>query len=274
MGAGWIKGVKLMRRLIIFLMTALSSFVIARQLILATTTSAYNTGLLDFLKPVFEEKYKHTLSIIAVGTGMALEYGKRGDADVLLVHSPQDEEQFMKENHGILRVSFMYNDFIIVGPEEIELPAFKNVEEFFKYIYDNKLMFVSRGDESGTHKREKQIWQLSNLVPENEKWYIKTGQSMAKTLLIADEKRGFTLTDRSTFLSLKDRLDMKIFFEGDQKLLNIYSLIVVNPNKSNKINYEGALDFVRFILDPSTLKMIESYSVNNTKLFSLLFRPR
>lgn len=262
-----------MKRIFAFLFLIASSFCMAKQLILATTTSVYNTGLLDTLKPLFEKQYGYSLSIVAVGTGMALEYGKRADADVLLVHSPDDETLFMQQGHGVLRVSFMYNDFIIVGPNQSTIPSLKSVQEVFKYIYDNKLIFISRSDESGTHKKEKQIWNSIGKIPSGD-WYIQTGQDMAKTLLVANEKRAFTLTDRSTFLSLKDRLDMKIVFENDPQLLNIYSLIVVNPNKSSKINYEGALDFVRFVLDPDTLKVIKDFSVNSTKLFNLLFEPK
>ncbi|MGB9819880.1 MAG: substrate-binding domain-containing protein [Pseudothermotoga sp.] len=262
-----------MNKFVFVLLLILSCVCVAKQLILATTTSVYNTGLLDFLKPQFEKQYGHSLSIVAVGTGMALEYGKRADADILLVHSPDDELLFMKEGHGVLRVSFMYNDFVIVGPDEKAVPGVRTVQEFFDYIYENKLSFVSRADESGTHKKEKQIWTSLNKVPSGA-WYIQTGQDMARTLMIADEKRAFALTDRSTFLALKNKLNMKIFFEGDPQLLNIYSLIVVNPSKSDRLNYEGALDFVRFILDPATLKKISTYSTGGTKLFNLLFEPK
>lgn len=262
-----------MKRIILFIFLVISCLSISRQLILATTTSVYNTGLLDILKPLFEKGYGHSLSVVAVGTGMALEYGKRADADVLLIHSPEDELLFMEQGHGVLRVSFMYNDYVVVGPARSDLPFFKDVKELFNYIYERKLTFVSRGDQSGTHKREKQIWDSIEITPSG-KWYIETGQGMANTLLIANEKRAFTLTDRSTFLVLKDKVDMKILFEGDPQLCNIYSVIVVNPNKSAKINYEGALDFVRFILDPSTLKLIKEYSVNRTRLFNLMFEPK
>lgn len=257
----------------IFFLLLIASVCTAKQLIVATTTSVYNTGLLDVLKPLFEKKYGHSLSVVAVGTGMALEYGKRADADVLLVHSPQDELLFMEQGHGVLRVSFMYNDFVIVGPTEKNIPPLKSAQEVFRYIYENRLSFVSRSDESGTHKKERQIWNLAGKNPSGS-WYIQTGQDMAKTLLIANEKRAFTLTDRSTFIALKDKLDMKIFFENDPQLLNIYSVIVVNPDKSDKINYTGALDFVRFILDPDTLKVIKNFSVNGTRLFNLLFEPK
>lgn len=262
-----------MKKVVFLFLLIVCCVCIAKQLILATTTSVYNTGLLDTLKPLFEKQYGYSLSIIAVGTGMALEYGKRADADILLVHSPDDELLFIQQGHGILRVSFMYNDFVIVGPSEKNLPLFKDVGEFFKYIYENNLKFVSRADESGTHKKEKQIWDLIGKVPSGS-WYIQAGQGMSNTLLIANEKRAFTLTDRATFLSLKSKLDMKIFFENDSQLLNIYSVIVVNPSKSDKINYKGALDFVRFILDPDTLKLIKEYSVNGTRLFNLLFEPK
>lgn len=262
-----------MKKFFLLMLFFLSSFCMARQLILATTSSLYNTGLLDKLKPLFERQYNHSLSIFSLGTGLALEYGKRGDADLLLVHSTEDELAFMQQNHGVLRVSFMYNDFVIVGPTEMSVPSFNSVQELFEYIFQNRLNFVSRADESGTHKKEMQIWKELGKTPSGS-WYIQTGQDMARTLLIANEKRAFTLTDRSTFVALKNRIDMKVFFENDPQLLNIYSIIVVNPQKSSKINYEGALDFVRFILDPKILKTIKEFSVNGTRLFNLLFEPR
>ncbi|MGJ8453857.1 substrate-binding domain-containing protein [Pseudothermotoga sp. U03pept] len=262
-----------MKKLFLLMLFFLSSFCMAKQLILATTSSLYNTGLLDKLKPLFEKQYNHSLSVLSLGTGLALEYGKRGDADLLLVHSIEDELAFMQQNHGVLRVSFMYNDFVIVGPTEKAVPSFNSAQELFEYIFQNKVSFVSRADESGTHKKEMQIWKSLGKTPSGS-WYIQTGQDMARTLLIANEKRAFTLADRSTFVALKDRIDMKVFFENDPQLLNIYSIIVVNPQKSSKINYEGALDFVRFILDPKILKTIKEFSVNGTRLFNLLFEPR
>jgi len=257
-------------KLFILIFLIITGLAVSQQLFLATTTSLYNSGLLDLLKPAFEKEYNWSLNILAVGTGKALKYGMDGNVDVLLVHSPQDEIDFMQKDHGVLRVSFAYNDFVVLGPEEVKIDkSFDSVKDFFRYIYEKKLPFVSRGDDSGTHKLEKRIWQSLGLEPEG-KWYISTGQGMGASLMIANEKRAFILSDRGTYLSYKGGIDLGVVFEGDPALLNIYSVIVVNPAKNSSINYEGALDFVRFLLDPDTLKTMENFKVNGVSLFKPL----
>ncbi|WP_448521303.1 substrate-binding domain-containing protein [Pseudothermotoga sp.] len=244
----------------------LSATLLSRQLIIATTTSLYETGLLDLLKTHFEKRYPIQVVFAPVGSGMALAMGKRGDADLLLVHSPLDEEQFMKEGFGLERASFMYNDFIIVGPKEWQEREFKDVLSFMRYIYENRMPFVSRSDNSGTHRKEQELWKSIGVVPEG-KWYHMAGTGMAQTLLIANELRAFCLTDRATFEMVKKRLNLKICYEDDELLKNIYSAILVNPKNGKKVNYEDAKKFVDFLLEDSTLKLIESYSVNGVKLF-------
>jgi len=251
----------------------LASELHADRVILATTTSTYNTGLLDKLKPLFESKYDHKLDILAVGTGRALKYGMDGNADVLLVHAPPAEEKFMKEGHGVLRVTFMFNDFIVVAPPKLDIPKFNSVVELFRYIYRNRLTFISRGDDSGTHKKEKEIWRLAQLRPSG-KWYWSTGQGMGRTLLVASEKGGITLTDKGTYLAYRRRLNLRIIHEGDDILRNPYSLIIVNPAKNDRINYVGALDFLRFMLDPDTLDLIRNFKRDDTPLFKILINPK
>lgn len=257
-----------------------TSILYAEQLILATTTSTYNSGLLDLLKPAFENQYEDTLDILAVGTGKALKYAMDGNADVLLVHAPKAEKKFMNEGHGVLRCTLMFNDFVLAGPPDLEIfPELKSAVDFFKYVYENKLLFVSRGDNSGTHKKEKTIWDLANLSPENnelsfDEWYLSTGQGMGPTLLIASEKEGVVLTDRGTFLSYKDKVRLKVVYEGDKILWNPYSIIIVNPAKNSKINYTGALDFLRFMLDPETLNLIRNFKKEGTALFKTLINPK
>jgi len=250
--------------LIFFLLLSVTLF--PRQLIIATTTSLYETGLLDLLKAHFEKRYPIQVVFAPMGSGMALAMGRRGDADLLLVHSPSDEEQFMKDGLGLKRVSFMYNDFIVVGPKEWQEREFEDALSFMRYIHENQLPFVSRADGSGTHKKEQELWKSIGVVPEG-KWYHMAGTGMAQTLLIANELKAFCLTDRATFEMLKNRLSMKICCEDGKLLKNIYSVILVNPKNGKRVNYEDAKKFVDFLLEDSTLELIENYSVNGVKLF-------
>ncbi len=238
------------------------------RLFMATTTSLYNTGLLDLLKEEYEKRYAHELVIIAVGSGMALEMGKRGLVDLLFVHSPEDEELFMKRGFGEKRISVMKNEFIVVGPTEIQI-SYDGLEDLFSQIVDKGFLFVSRGDQSGTHRMEMKIWNWIGKMPVARN-YISTGQGMAATLLIANEKRAFTLSDRSTYEFLKSKLNMRIFIEGEPRLENIYSIIVVSPRAGKKVNYPASLTFVDFLLHKDTLKLIDEYSIDGVKLFQVV----
>ena len=243
-----------------------------RDLILATTTSTQDSGLLDVLIPQFEKQTGYRVKTVAVGTGEALEMGEQGNADVLLVHAPSSELEFMKTGAGTNRHLVMYNDFIIVGPQSdpANIKSAKDVMEAFKRIATNKSLFFSRGDDSGTNKKELEIWKQAGISPQGD-WYQETGNSMGQTLQIASEKGGYTLTDRGTYLALRDQLDLSILFEGDPVLLNIYHVIQVNPDKFPKVNAEGAKAFVDFLLSPDTQKMIGNFGKD--KYEQALFTP-
>jgi tungstate transport system substrate-binding protein len=235
------------------------------DLILATTTSTQDSGLLDVLRPEFEKKHNYNLKIIAVGTGQALEMGTRGEADVLLVHAPAAEEEIVKSGDAINRQKVMYNDFILVGPAEDPAKVKDlSVPEALKKITESKASFVSRGDDSGTHKKELELWKKSSLDPKTfGNAYIEAGQGMGATLQIASEKKGYTLTDRATFLAQKKNMpDTEIVVEGDESLLNIYHVMHVNNEKHDKVNSEGAKAFVEFMISEDTKKMVKEFGVD------------
>jgi len=230
-----------------------------KDVILSTTTSTQDSGLLDKLLPVFEQKTGYKVKPIAVGTGAALAMGEKGEADVLLVHSPKDEKKLVDSGVGINYQLVMHNDFIIVGPasDPAKIKG-SNAVEAFKKIANAKAVFVSRGDESGTHKKEKEIWAAAGIKPEGN-WYQQSGTGMGATLNIANEKQGYTLTDRGTYLAQKKNLKLEILSEGDKSLLNIYHVMQVNPEKFSKVNKEGGKAFVDFMVDPETQKLIGEF---------------
>jgi len=244
-----------------------------KVLILATTTSTQDSGLLDLLVPVFQTKTGYEVKTIAVGTGQALTMGRRGDADVLLVHAPAEEEKFMAAGHGIKRRQFMYNDFVLVGSaaDPAKISKLRSAVEALRKIADSQSLFLSRGDNSGTHILEKQLWMEATIQPAG-RWYQQSGQGMGQTLIIAAEKNAYTLTDRATYLKLQKRLDLSVLLEGDPKLLNIYSVIQINPLKSPNINAAGAQAFFDFMLSPKTLEIIKAFGVEEygQPLFRLL----
>jgi len=243
-------------------------------LILATTTSTQDSGLLDVLIPLFEKESGYTVQTIAVGSGQAMEMGQQGNADVLLVHSPSAEKQFMTDGWGKDRDLVMHNDFIIVGPADD--PAKINglsATDAFKAIATTQGTFVARADKSGTSTKELGIWTKAELDPATEKpaWYVETGQGMGATLTIASEKAGYTLTDRATFLANKANLKLEILVEGDKSLLNVYHVITVNPDKWPKVNYDGATAFLKFMTEASTQAAIGKFGVD--KYGQQLFIP-
>jgi tungstate transport system substrate-binding protein len=233
------------------------------DLILATTTSTQDSGLLDELIPIFEEQTDVNVKTIAVGTGQALEMGTKGEADALLVHSPKAEEEIVASGDAINRKKVMYNDYIIVGPKE-DPAGVKGlpVTEAFQKILSENAVFVSRGDDSGTHKKEVGIWETLRLTPTDNPNYASAGQGMGATLKIGNEKNGYLLTDRATWLSQKDSLEfLDIVVEGDKELLNIYHVMQVNPEKHDKVNAEAGETFVDFMVNEETLKVIEKFGV-------------
>ena len=233
-------------------------------LILATTTSTQDSGLLDVLIPMFQEQYGFTVQTVAVGSGQAMTMGQEGNADVLLVHSPSAEKTFMEEGWGKDRALIMHNDFIIVGPAD-DPAKIKDLgpADAFKAIATAEANFVARADKSGTSTKELGIWAKTDVNPAESKpaWYIETGQGMGASLTIASEKGAYTLTDRATFLANKDTLQLEILVEGNKTLLNVYHVITVNPDKWPKVNYDGATAFLKFMADPATQEIIAQFGV-------------
>ncbi len=244
-----------------------------KTIILATTTSTQDSGLLDVLLPIFEKKTSYFVKTIAVGSGQAMAMGQKGEADVLLVHSPDAEKKFMAEGYGINRRLVMHNDFIIVGPpgDPANIKAMKSSVDSFKKIASVKALFLSRGDNSGTHAKEKSIWKAAGINPEVEKWYQQTGLGMGQTLSVAAEKKGYTLADRGTYLAMKRNLGFDVLVEGDAILLNIYHVIEVNPSKWPKVNNAGARAFADFMVSKETQDIIKTFGVE--KFGSPLFFP-
>jgi len=244
-----------------------------KTVILATTTSTQDSGLLDVLIPIFEKQTGYFVKTIAVGSGQAMAMGQKGEADVLLVHSPAAEKKFVAEGYGINRRLIMHNDFIIVGPPEdpAKIKGLKLASEAFKKITSAQALFLSRGDNSGTHSKERDVWKATGISPEKEKWYQQTGLGMGQTLNVAAEKEGYTLADRGTYLSMKKNLGLDILVEGDAILLNIYHVIEVNPAKWPKVNVPGGKAFADFMVSNETQGIIKTFGVN--KFGSPLFFP-
>ena len=244
-----------------------------KTVILATTTSTQDTGLLDELLPIFEKQTGYFVKTIAVGSGQAMAMGERGEADVLLVHSPDAEKKFMEAGNGLNRKLIMHNDFIIIGPaaDPAKIKSAKTVKEAMKLIADSGSLFVSRGDNSGTNAKEKGLWKAAGINPEGQKWYQQTGLGMGQTLNVAAEKSGYTIADRGTYLSLQKNLGLVILSEGDKSLLNIYHVIEVNPVKFIKVNAAGAKAFSDFMVAKKTQDDIGKFGV--TKYGSPLFFP-
>ncbi|WP_423799505.1 substrate-binding domain-containing protein [Neobacillus sp. SAB-20_R2A] len=230
------------------------------EMILATTTSTQDSGLLDVIIPMFEKENNVKVKTIAVGTGQALEMGTKGEADALLVHAPAAEKAVVDAGDAINYKRVMYNDFVLVGPKENPAGVSgQDIKAAFKKIADTKGVFISRGDDSGTHKKELSIWQADTIKPEGE-WYVSTGQGMGQTLQVAAEKKGYVLTDRATWLAQEKNLDtLKIVVEGGQDLMNIYHVMQVNPEKHNMVNSKDGEKFVKFMVDKKTQEVIENF---------------
>jgi tungstate transport system substrate-binding protein len=258
----------------LFILMGLSTgFAQTKTVILSTTTSTQDSGLLDVLIPIFEKNTGFFVKTIAVGSGQAMAMGQKGEADVLLVHSPAAEKKFVEEGYGINRRLIMHNDFIIVGPPEdsAKIKGIKSASEAFKKIASAQALFLSRSDKSGTHVKEMDIWKKADINPEKEKWYQQTGLGMGQTLNVTAEKKGYTLADRGTYLALKKNLGLDILVEGDAILLNIYHVIEVNPAKWPKVNAPGGKAFADFMVSKETQAIIKTFGVD--KFGSPLFFP-
>lgn len=261
--------------LTVIMLLSLTSFAWAapKSIILATTTSTQDSGLLDVLVPLFEKDSGYQLKVISVGSGQAMKLGEKGEADVLLVHSPEAEKSFMANGFGITRRLVMHNDFIVVGPDAdpAKVKLAEGSVNALKRIARTDALFISRGDNSGTHAKENGLWKAAGISPDGQKWYQQTGLGMGQTLNVASEKKGYTLTDRATFLALKKNLGLTILAEGDSKLLNIYHVIELNQTRSPKVNASGGKAFADFMISRKAQEIIGRFGVE--KFGSPLFFP-
>ncbi len=252
---------------ILLVMTALPARA-EERLRMSTTTSTENSGLLSVLLPPFEKKYDCKVDVVAVGTGKALKLGEAGDVDVVFVHARKLEDKFVANGYGVDRRDVMYNDFVIVGPQDDPAGVGKtqNAPEAFRAISAKGSPFISRGDESGTHQKEKEIWASAGIVPKGS-WYIEAGQGMGEVLTMATEKRGYTLSDRGTYIAFRKKTDLVVLRQGDNNLWNPYGIIAVNPKKYPHVKYDLALKLIDFVTGPEGRALISGYKVDGEQLF-------
>jgi tungstate transport system substrate-binding protein len=234
----------------------------------STTTSTENSGLLDVLLPPFEKRYGIKVHVIAVGTGKALKLGENGDVDAVFVHDREAEDRFVADGFGVNRRDVMHNDFVVAGPaaDPAGLKGVKDAAEALKRVAAAKETFVSRGDDSGTHKRERALWKAAGVVPKGE-WYREAGQGMGAVLMMASEKRGYALSDRGTFDAMREKVDLSVLCEGDARLFNPYSVIPVNPARRPKARYVEAMMLTGWLTSPEGQKIIGEYRRGGQALF-------
>lgn len=254
--------------LVVITMLSSLSVQAVEHLKLSTTTSTDNSGLLAVLHPIFEKKYDVKVDVIAVGTGKALKIGSNGDVDVVLVHAPAAELKYVEQGDFIDRQAVMHNDFVIVGPEKYfaQLQKAKSAAQALKILATTQSDFVSRGDDSGTHKKEKFLWKQTEIEPKG-KWYIQAGQGMGAVLKIADEKQAYALTDRGTQLAYSDKMSLKVVYQGDEALFNPYHVMAVNPEKHNHVNYDLAKKYIDFVTGEQGQAIINDFRKAGQQLF-------
>ena len=241
---------------------------VPRHLKLATTTSTENSGLLDVLLPAFERKTGVKVAVIAVGTGKAIALGENGDVDIIMVHARDREDKFVSEGWGVARHDLMHNDFVILGPasDPAGIKGLKDAAEAFKKISNSKAPFISRADDSGTNIKEKFIWGKAGISPSGT-WYKEAGQGMGAVIVMANDMEAYTLSDRGTYLSMKDKVDLMILAEGDKRLFNPYGIIAVNPEKHKGINFKDAEKLIDFLTSEEGQRIIKNYKKNGEQLF-------
>jgi len=234
-----------------------------RELILATTTSTQDSGLLDEWIPMFEKAYPYSVKVIAVGSGQAMEMGRNGECDVMLVHSPAAEEEMVAQGYAVGREAVMHNDFVIVGPaaDPARIRGKTSAKEAFAAVASSGSKFVSRGDDSGTHARELAVWKAAGIAPQGD-WYVESGRGMGDTLRIASEERAYTLSDRGTYLGMKSQLELEVLVEGDTALFNTYHVMVVNPERHPDANSEGARAFAAFVTGREAQEFLEVFGLD------------
>ena len=254
---------------VLLALLAYSTALAQDRLRMSTTTSTENSGLLKVLLPPFEKQCNCHVDVISVGTGKALKLAETGDVDVVLVHARKLEDKFVADGYGINRRDVMYNDFVIIGPasDPAHVRGAKTSAEAFKRIADSKSTFISRGDESGTHQKEKEIWAATGVTPQGN-WYRSAGQGMGEVISMATEQRAYTLADRGTYNAFRHgKTDLAVAFEGEKGLFNPYSVIAVNPKKFPHVKYDLAMKFVDFITGPGGQKIIANYKVEGDSIF-------
>ena len=269
MRVNWDVSKVLITLLLVILVSSLNNHILAAErLKLGTTTSTENSGLLNVLLPPFEKKTGIKIDVISVGTGKALKLGENGDVDVVLVHNRKAEDDFVAKGLGVNRKDVMYNDFIILGPKNdpAGIKKTKNISDAFRKIYNRKASFISRGDDSGTYKKELEIWQKDNLKPQGS-WYKEAGQSMEMVIFMADNLRAYTLADRGTYIALKNKTNLAICYQKDVLLNNPYGIIAVNPSKQKSVNYSDAMIFINWITSKEGQKAIKNYKISGQQLF-------
>jgi len=262
-----------MRRIFVFFaFSALALVAIspaaARDIKLATTTSTENSGLFKVLLPKYEAKCNCKVQVISVGSGKAMELGKNGDVDVLLVHARPSEDKFVAEGHGVNRKDVMYNDFILVGPlsDPAGIKKQKSIIDAFKQLAEGRRRFISRGDNSGTDQMEKSYWKQAGVTPTGA-WFVSAGLGMGEVLTMAGEMQGYTLSDRATYGAYRAKTGLDIVLAGDPKMFNPYGVIAVNPKKYPGLNYDGAMDFANWITSHEGQKAIADFKVGGEQLF-------
>lgn len=237
------------------------------KITVASTTSTHDTGLMEVINNKFKEKFDIQVQVLSLGTGQAIRAAKDGNAELLLVHHTPSELKFMNKGYGKIRYNLMYNDFVLVGPLE-ESKNCTSVLSELSNIYDEKKIFISRGDDSGTHKKELELWKKINLLPNNnDNWYLNVGQGMGMTLLIANEKKAYTLSDRSSWISFNRRDNLKVVCENDPPLFNQYGIILVNNKLNNKLNIEDAKTYINWLISDDAKKIINSFKKKGRQLF-------
>ena len=250
--------------IIIFFSTVAKS---DNKIIIASTTSTYDTGLLNLLNEEFYKKYEVRVQVLSLGTGQAIRTAKDCNAEILLVHHKPSEIEFMNDGYGIERHEIMYNDYVLVGPKN-DNDLYKSVQQKLEQIYINKSLFISRGDDSGTHRKELEMWDLTNIeVNKNKQWYLSVGQGMGSTLLIANEKQGYTLSDRSTWIAFNNRQNLKIVCEDFPPLFNQYGIILVNSKLNKNLNYKDAKKYIDWFKTAEVKELINNFKAKGKQLF-------
>ena len=254
--------------LLIFLIFFFSTIVKSEnKIIIASTTSTYDTGLLNLLNEEFYNKYQVRVQVLSLGTGQAIRTAKDGNAEILLVHHKPSEIEFMNDGYGIERHEIMYNDYVLVGPKN-DNDLCKSVQQKLEQIYINQYLFISRGDDSGTHRKELEMWDLTNIkVNRNKNWYLSVGQGMGSTLLIANEKKAYTLSDRSTWIAFNNRQNLKIVCEDFPPLFNQYGIILVNSKLNKNLNYKDAKKYIDWFKTAEVKELINNFKAKGEQLF-------